>query len=120
MIASSGSKVGMVEDINAVMADAVVERLDEVLLRLIRVEATIQSIASQQPAKEWYTTDEVARILDRAPFTVREWCRHGRVRASKRDCGRGSAKEWIIDQQELRRIQNEGLLPEPLPYKHVR
>lgn len=120
MIASSRNETGMQLDENAVMADAVVERLDEVLLRLIRVEATIQSIASQQPAKEWYSTDEVARILGRAPFTVREWCRNGRVRASKRDCGRGSAKEWIIDQQELRRIQNEGLLPEARPYRHVR
>lgn len=119
MIASSRNENGMLQDANAGMADAVVERLDELLSRLIRVEATIQSLAAQQPAKEWYSTDEVARILGRAPFTVREWCRNGRIRASKRDCGRGSGKEWIIDQQELRRIQNEGLLPEPRPYRHV-
>jgi hypothetical protein len=33
------------------------------------------------------------------------------VYASKRACGRGHAKEWIISHEELTRIQNEGLLP---------
>jgi hypothetical protein len=51
-----------------------------------------------------------AQILGRAEFTVREWCRLGRVWASKRQCGRGNAKEWIISHEELTRIQNEGLL----------
>jgi excisionase family DNA binding protein len=75
----------------------------------------MELLVEQRTIKEWYTTDEVAEILGKAPFTVREWCRNGRINAAKPDCGRGSAKEWIISHTELRRIQNEGLLAEPMP-----
>ena len=61
--------------------------------------------------KDWYTVAEVAEILGKAEFTVREWCRLGRVYASKRACGRGTSQEWIIAHEELTRIRNEGLLP---------
>jgi hypothetical protein len=50
--------------------------------------------------KEWYSTAEVAAILGRAEFTVREWCRLGRVRAEKKKCGRGPASEWIVSHAE--------------------
>lgn len=88
--------------------------------RLDRIEAALREILQQKTVKEWYTTDEVAAALGKAPFTVREWCRHGRIHATKRNCGRGSAKEWIISCDELRRIQNEGLLPEASSYRHIR
>ena len=61
--------------------------------------------------KEYYSTSEIARILSRAEFTVREWARNGRIWAEKRACGRGNTKEWMISHAELKRIQNEGLLP---------
>lgn len=94
--------------------------IGEVLSRLHRIELALDQLVQQRTAKDWYTTDEVADILAKAPFTVREWCRNRRINADKRDCGRGNAKEWIISHQELRRIQNEGLLPDELPYRHVR
>ena len=53
----------------------------------------------------------VAAIVERSPYSVREWCRLGRVRAEKRRCGRGTSKEWMISHEELTRIRNEGLLP---------
>jgi predicted site-specific integrase-resolvase len=65
----------------------------------------------QQNGKEWFSTDEVAAALGKAPFTVREWCRHRRIRAKKRKSGRGNAKEWMISADELKRVQDEGLLP---------
>ena len=82
----------------------------EILARLEKIEEAISALINEKSAKEWYTTAEVAKILDKAEFTVREWCRLGRVFASKRDCGRGNAREWIISHDELQRIRNEGLL----------
>ena len=79
--------------------------------RLERIETLLEQLISQRTVKDWYTIAEVAQMLGRAEFTVREWCRLGRVSASKRACGRGHAKEWIISHEELTRIQNEGLLP---------
>ena len=68
-------------------------------------------LSNQRVVKDWYTVRELAEILARSEFTVREWCRFGRVFAEKRACGRGNSKEWIISAEELRRVQNEGLLP---------
>jgi len=85
----------------------------DVLERLDRIEEAILQLAGKHPQKEWYTPADAAQILGRAAYTIREWARHGRIRASKRRCGRGTAKEWMISADELRRIQNEGLLPLP-------
>jgi transposase len=62
--------------------------------------------------KDFYSTDEVAEILDKAEFTVREWARRGRINAQKRRSGRGRYRSWVISHEELKRIEREGLLPE--------
>ncbi|MEO2091185.1 MAG: hypothetical protein ABGY75_17115 [Gemmataceae bacterium] len=85
---------------------------EEVIARLEKIEALLASLVEQRAAKEWYSTAEAAAILRRAEFTVREWCRLGRVRAEKKKCGRGPASEWIVSHAELTRIRNEGLLPD--------
>ena len=61
--------------------------------------------------KAAYSPAEVAVILNKRPYTVREWCRHGRIKAHKRPWGRGNEGEWEITHQELERIRNHGLLP---------
>lgn len=83
--------------------------------RLERIEALLEVLVKRHTVKDWYTVAEVAEILGKAEFTVREWCRLGRVRTGKRKCGRGRSQEWIISHDELLRIQNEGLLPPPEP-----
>ena len=88
--------------------------------RLERIETLLQSLLKERTIKEWYTTAEVAKLLSKAEFTVREWCRLGRVRAQKKKCGRGVASEWIISHEELVRVQNQGLLVEANPYRHVK
>ena len=85
-------------------AEAVVERLD-------RIEMLLRDLVTERTVKDWYTVAEASEILGKAEFTVREWCRLGRVYASKRACGRGLSQEWIIAHEELTRIRNEGLLP---------
>lgn len=83
----------------------------ELSRRLENIETLLGNLIEQKASKEYYTTSEVAKLLDRAEFTVREWCRLGRIWAEKRQCGRGSSKEWMISDVELQRIRNEGLLP---------
>jgi hypothetical protein len=92
---------------------------DELLSRLTKIETLLASLVEQRTIKEWYSTAEVATILSKAEFTVREWCRLGRVHAQKKKSGRGVASEWIVSHAELTRIRNEGLLPDPRPYRHV-
>jgi hypothetical protein len=95
------------------------EELNDLTARLNRIEQALDLLVQQRAIKEWYSTAEVAKILGKAEFTVREWCRLGRVRAEKKKCGRGVASEWIVSHTELTRVRNEGLLPDPHPYRHV-
>ena len=84
---------------------------DDVAEQLHRIEQMLQLLIQQRIVKEWYTTAEVAHLLDKAEYTVREWCRLGRIHASKRQYARGAYPEWRISHVELIRIENEGLLP---------
>ncbi len=79
--------------------------------RLLRIEQMLQLLIQQRTVKEWYTTAEVANLLGKAEYTVREWCRLGRIHATKRQYARGAYPEWRISHEELTRIKNEGLLP---------
>jgi hypothetical protein len=80
---------------------------------LQRIEKQLNDLISQQLVREWYSTDEVAKILGKAEYTVREWCRMGRILAEKRQSGRGKFKAWVVSHQELTRFQREGLLHFP-------
>lgn len=90
---------------------------DELLERLNKIEILLTSLVEQKTVKDWYTTAEVAKILGKAEFTVREWCRLGRVHAEKKKSGRGIASEWIICHVELTRVRNEGLLPDERTFR---
>ena len=88
--------------------DDVVRLLKEVHAGVNRLEVMM---AEQHRVREYYSTAEVAALLGRAEFTVREWCRHGRIRADKKNNGRGKYLTWVISAAELNRFQKEGLLP---------
>lgn len=79
--------------------------------RLNRIEEALRMLLQQRVEQAYYSTADAAKFLGKAEFTVREWCRHGRIRAEKRSCGRGNSKEWMISHHELERIRAEGLLP---------
>jgi DNA-directed RNA polymerase specialized sigma24 family protein len=87
------------------------ETLQEVVERLTRIESVLESLVNGRACKEWFSTKEVADILGKAEFTVREWCRLGRVHAKKQNTGRGPHAAWVISRQEVLRIEREGLLP---------
>jgi hypothetical protein len=78
--------------------------------RLEKIEAMLVVLVERQQMREWYSVEEFARIVGRAEFTCREWCRHGRIRAEKKDSGRGAYASWAISHAELLRFQREGLL----------
>lgn len=82
--------------------------------RLDRIEAAVSVLAERQTIRDWYATDEFAQLVGKAEFTVREWCRLGRVRAEKKGSGRGKYQSWVVSHDELLRYQREGLLPTAL------
>jgi hypothetical protein len=78
---------------------------------LDRLEALLETLVHKGTAKEWYSTADVAALVGKAEFTVREWCRLGRVRAEKQRSGRGKYPSWVVSHEELVRYQRDGLLP---------
>lgn len=87
------------------------EILNQLNDRLDRMEAALDCLLRGKTVKEWYSTAEVAELVGKAEYTVREWCRHGRINASKKAYARGAHSEWLIAHAELVRFQNKGLLP---------
>ena len=83
----------------------------QLLERLGKVETMLGVPVERQQTREWYTVEEFARIVGRAEFTCREWCRHGRIGAEKKGSGRGAYTSWAISHTELLRFQKEGLRP---------
>jgi len=79
--------------------------------RLARIEEKVADIHSllveKKNEKEWYRTDEVAEILDKSDFTVREkWCNQGRIEAVKDQ----ETGKWKIPAHEVQRLRNGGNL----------
>ena len=84
----------------------------ELSTKLDRIEQMLAVLVERQTVRDWYTTEEFSRLVGKAEFTVREWCRLGRISAEKRRSGRGAFASWVISHQELLRYQREGLLPD--------
>jgi hypothetical protein len=93
--------------------DALPQLIHDLIERVDHLQASVDDLRQQRTAKEFYTTAEFAKIVGRAEFTVREWCRHRRIHGEKRDAGRGENGEWKISHAELVRYQSHGLLPVP-------
>jgi hypothetical protein len=89
------------------------QQLGQLVSRLEAIEQTLRLLVEGQAVREWYTTEEFAKQVGKAEFTVREWCRHGRLHAQKRLSGRGAHPAWVISHQELERYRREGLRPLP-------
>ncbi len=78
--------------------------------RLERIEAALLLLCGRNETKAWYSVEEFARLVGREAFTCREWCRRGRIQASKKRSGRGAHAAWVIAHEELERYRREGLL----------
>ena len=75
------------------------------------IERMLLALVERQQVREWYTTEEFARLVGKAEFTVREYCRLRRLKAEKRQSGRGAHPQWVLSHAELERYQRNGLLP---------
>ena len=83
-----------------------VDRIANVEAQLAEVRDLLrkqQRLASAAERK-FYAVDEVAELTGLKPWTIRQACNKGRVKASKGDDGR-----WRIPHDELVRLQEEGL-----------
>jgi hypothetical protein len=49
-----------------------------------------------QQIRELNTTQEFVRAVDKAEFTIRGYCRLGRLKAEKRKSGRGAYSQWVM------------------------
>lgn len=72
-------------------------------------------LVNQRTVKDFYSVEEYAALVGKSEYTCREWCRRGRIRATKKGSGRGKYQSWAISHEELLRYQKEGLLPEVRP-----
>lgn len=93
---------------NVVVSGAVLQQLVQ---QVAEMKASLALLLKQQTVREFYTVKQVAEMLGKKEYTVREWCRLGRLAAKKLPGGRGNEGEWRIPHEELERYQNEGLLP---------
>jgi hypothetical protein len=78
--------------------------------RLEELRSMVLLLVERQQAREWYTTEEFGLAVGKAEFTIREYCRLGRLRAVKRQSGRGKYPQWVLSHEELQRYRREGLL----------
>lgn len=78
---------------------------------LEKLEAMLMLLVEQKMVKEYYSVEEFAERVGRECYTVREWCRLGRIRAEKKQSGRGKYPLWVIPHAEMLRYEKQGLLP---------
>ncbi len=83
--------------------EEVIGLLRELNARLDRLEQRIGQPA-QDPKREW-TPDELAKQVNRAAFTIREWCRLNRIPSRVDSKGR----RWISDEIAQKVIAYGGL-----------
>jgi hypothetical protein len=58
-----------------------------------------------------YTQEQAAVQFQRSSFTVGRWCRNGTINATRVPAPGGGVPRWVITQEEINRIANEGFLP---------
>jgi len=78
--------------------------LREILARIeeqnLQILARLDRLENKPPQKESWSPEELAVALHRKPFTVREWCRLGRILAEKDKYSR----LWRVPDNEAQRL----------------
>ncbi|HEY2739630.1 MAG TPA: helix-turn-helix domain-containing protein [Thermoanaerobaculia bacterium] len=79
---------------------------DTLLATLQELKGRLDALVVRQAS---YSTHEFAKLVGLSDWTVRNYCRLGRLRARKKRSGRGAHPEWVLDHEELERFRREGL-----------
>src|SRR5947209_3311084 len=109
---AKGRRAGLNDEVSAMTTHdlhGLQAQLDEMRTMILRIH---EKLDGPREARTWYTVSEAAKLLGRKRYTVREWCRHGRINAVKRSEKRGDSELWSISSDEIARYQDKGLLPE--------
>jgi hypothetical protein len=104
---------------NSILHPDIVQLLTDLQQTLHAVQTDLQAVHAELKAKPGtpvepraaYTVEEAAGLLGKDTYTVRDWCRLGRINAHKRTERRGGSATWGITADEVTRYRNEGLLP---------
>jgi excisionase family DNA binding protein len=85
------------------------DSLDNVVRLLLEVKSGLDDLRAiiVSKRKDFYTTDEIAEIVGRAPYTVRKWVSMGRLKAT-RVAGSGGHGRLLIERSELARLVGAG------------
>ncbi len=81
---------------------------DDEFLR--RLEELLRLHGGLPSSKSHYTVEEFARLVKKAPFTIRSWCWKKRIHATKSNSMSGPYAQWVISHEEFLRYKREGLL----------
>jgi hypothetical protein len=120
MPADSGARISAIAPSSSELSDTVEdqetglnEKIGDLMTSLKELHAKVDTLMEARRIKDWYTTADVAQIVGKSEYTVREWCRFGRINAVKRKSGGGPHAAWVISHDELQRYEREGLLQIP-------
>jgi len=84
------------------------ETLTRIEKQNLEILARLDRLDSKPPQKESWSPEELAVALHRKPFTVREWCRLGRIQSEK---DKYSRHRRIPDNEAQRLLAGGGLQP---------
>jgi excisionase family DNA binding protein len=93
------------EDLGGPTSDHTAALLAMIPRILWSVERLQQQMSLRQ--KDFYTIDEVAALVRRAPFTVRAWVKDGRI-AATRVTGTGPRGRLLVPRAELDKLIKAG------------
>ncbi len=89
----------------------IVEKLERLEMLIMQMVEQMGKLLLGAGSQEWFTVGEFAKLVNRRPYTVRQWANEGRIHARKSRTRTGGAFEWVISREELDRLRREGLLP---------